>query len=112
VVKEEPAVPRDEVAYRYAEFCRERALVLQRQGKGFELCHICFFSKGWITPVEKSGMLLHCIKMHRTEGFPCERTGCVMRAKTQGDAGLHHHYCHGQKSRDWWCRYLEEHGHP
>ncbi|CAL4983883.1 unnamed protein product [Urochloa decumbens] len=99
----------DEEIHLYAKFCKKRAEGL-KGNKDYELCHMCFFEKGRFTPVKKLGMEDHCDGLHKTKGFLCEKTGCVVRAATLREAGLHHHYCHMQKSRDWWRPYLEEHG--
>ncbi|CAL4980536.1 unnamed protein product [Urochloa decumbens] len=99
----------DEEIHLYAKFCKKRAEAL-KGSNDYELCHMCFFEKGRFIPVKKLGMEDHCDRFHKTKGFLCEKTGCVVRAATLREAGLHHHYCHMQKSRDWWRPYLEEHG--
>ncbi|PVH34414.1 hypothetical protein PAHAL_8G215100 [Panicum hallii] len=98
----------DEETYRYAKFCSSRVETLKGK-KDCELCHMCFFQNGCSIPVKKTQMGKHCYNVHRNKGFLCHKTGCVVRAATLGEVGLHHHYLHGQSSRDWWRSYLEEH---
>jgi hypothetical protein len=43
VLKDEYLNPVDEAAYAYTKFYRERMLILQHEGKCFEIWHICFF---------------------------------------------------------------------
>ncbi|PUZ45305.1 hypothetical protein GQ55_8G211800 [Panicum hallii var. hallii] len=98
----------DEETYQYAKFCSSRIETLKGK-KDYELCHMCFFQNGCSICVKKTKMGDHCDNVHRNKGFLCHKTGCVVRAATLGDVGLHHHYLHGQSSRDWWRSYLEEH---
>lgn len=117
----------DEETYQYAKFCSSRVETLKGK-KDYELCHMCFFQNGCSKRVRKTEVGLpllflssligflncacakclifnsaqmgnHCYNVHRNKGFLCDKTGCVVRAATLGEVGLHQHYLHGQSSR-------------
>ncbi|TVU24975.1 hypothetical protein EJB05_27447, partial [Eragrostis curvula] len=104
--EEDVPVPLDEVALSYAKFCSRRSMALQNK-KNHEMCHICFFELGEVSTWDKRGMLRHCKNIHKTEGYTCDKKGCAIRTTTLAEAGLHYHFCHGQRVRDWWFQYLD-----
>ncbi|KAL6907763.1 hypothetical protein ACP4OV_001933 [Aristida adscensionis] len=64
--------------------------------KGFTLCLICHL-EGDETFLERKThkIVKHCKSSHRKEGFICDKDGCVARAKTKHDIGVHQYTCHG-----------------
>ncbi|CAN6372523.1 unnamed protein product [Urochloa humidicola] len=60
------------------------------------LCLACYL-EGKVVPIKKNYdvMKMHFKNKHSSLGTPCERKGCLARAKTMHDIGLHQDICHG-----------------
>ncbi|KAL6654840.1 hypothetical protein ACP70R_008305 [Stipagrostis hirtigluma subsp. patula] len=69
--------------------------------KDFTFCLICHLNGGEAS-IEKDTdkVRKHCNAIHKADGFKCDKKGCVARAKTKHDIGVHHDLCHGIKRRE------------
>ncbi|TVU24956.1 hypothetical protein EJB05_27427, partial [Eragrostis curvula] len=96
-------------AVMYAMYCRARSLKVTNK-KRDELCDICFFRLGVVFSDEKEKIAGHCKRVHKGEGYPCEKQGCFVRCSSRGEAGLHKLYVHDQRHKDWWRELLKKRG--
>uniref|UniRef100_A0A0A8XRP5 Uncharacterized protein n=1 Tax=Arundo donax TaxID=35708 RepID=A0A0A8XRP5_ARUDO len=99
--------PEDELVICYARYCSTRARV-RLQKKNSEICHICYFKFGRVKSLLESNMEEHVSVKHHMDGFLCEARGCMVRAETRANAGLHQFFCHEQDKDEWWKEYLKD----